>query len=213
MKDPRQRGHTGNGGHALGGATAGCRRGSGCRGIRPARAPADGRLVTAAEVANAIVYLASPNSSSTTGTLWPWTVAWTACVCPERSAVAGAATLLLALDRGVADLVVPPFVRGLLAAGDRSSRCRSSTRRILPEIVLGRSKNSDPPDALVRREVIAGVQEDVVRGLGRRLDARGEHHVGLRHRESQLVRGGDDGGFDDGGVLHGDALEFEGLIL
>ena len=28
-----------------------------------------GRLVSAAEVANAIVYLASPNSSSTTGTL------------------------------------------------------------------------------------------------------------------------------------------------
>ncbi|MET0715763.1 MAG: SDR family oxidoreductase, partial [Mycetocola sp.] len=28
-----------------------------------------GRLVTAAEVANAIAYLASPNSSSTTGTL------------------------------------------------------------------------------------------------------------------------------------------------
>ena len=66
---PRQRGDAGNGGHALGGAAAGCRRGSGCRGIRSARPPADGAPRHRREVANAIVYLASPNASSTTGTL------------------------------------------------------------------------------------------------------------------------------------------------
>ena len=55
----------------------------------------------------------------------------------------------------------------------------------------------------------AGVQQDVVRGLDRRLDARGQDDVGLGHREPQLVRGRDDGRLDDRGVLDEDALELE----
>ena len=54
----------------------------------------------------------------------------------------------------------------------RSSSARSSTRRILPEIVFGSSANSSRRIALVRREALAAVAQDRARGVARRLAAR-----------------------------------------
>ena len=55
----------------LGGPAAGRGRGPGAAAGRAGARQPIGRLVTAEEVAHAIVYLASPLSSSTTGTLLP----------------------------------------------------------------------------------------------------------------------------------------------
>ncbi len=64
----------------------------------------------------------------------------------------------------------------------------------------------DPADALVGREVLAGVAQDRERGLARRLEPAGEHDVGLRDREAQRVRRRDDGRLGDRLVLDQDRL-------
>ena len=56
---------------------------------------------------------------------------------------------------------------------------------------------------------VAGVAQDVVRGVGRRLEPGGEHDVRLRNGESKLIGRGHDRRFDDGRVLDEHALEFE----
>ena len=68
------------------------------------------------------------------------------------------------------------------------SRPRSSTRRILPEIVLGRSPNSSSPDPLVRRHPLPAEGHDRLRQLRRSLAPGGQQHVGLRHREPNGIR-------------------------
>ena len=89
------------------------------------------------------------------------------------------------------------------------SRPRSSTRRILPEIVLGSSKNSMRRTRCHGASLLAGVREDRARHLLARLEARREGDVRLGDREAHRVGGRHDGGLGDRRVLDEHRLELE----
>ena len=84
----------------------------------------------------------------------------------------------------------PPSVRGagVPAACNCSSSPRSSTRRILPEMVLGSGGELQPADPLIGRQMVPGVLEDQPRGDLVRVIALRQHHVGLRDRQPDRVR-------------------------
>ncbi len=90
-----------------------------------------------------------------------------------------------------------------------ASRSRSSTRRILPEMVLGSSKNS------IRRtrskaESCSRAWERIAPAVSAgRLPARSERDVRLDDVQPARVRRRHDGGFRDGRVLQEHALDLE----
>ena len=90
-----------------------------------------------------------------------------------------------------------------------SSAERSSTRRILPEIVFGSSPNSIRRTRLYGASPCAAVPQDPFRGLRRRLPACGQHHVRLGDREPQPVRRRHDRRLRHRRVLDQHALQLE----
>ena len=94
-------------------------------------------------------------------------------------------------------------------AASSSSRPRSSTRRILPEIVFGQLGELDPADPLPRREVLAGIPQDRDRRLlGGLMPRRSTMYaLGTARRTGSGRR--HDGGLGDGQVLDEHRLQLE----
>ena len=97
------------------------------------------------------------------------------------------------------------------AAPDASSpsRPRSSTRRILPLIVFGRSKNSSRRTRRYGAQVLARVLQDLERRLLGRLVTGGEGDVGLGDRVPHRVRRRHDRRLGDRRVLDQHRLQLE----
>ena len=89
------------------------------------------------------------------------------------------------------------------------SASRSSTRRILPLIVLGRSVNSSRRIRLYGARCSRAVGQDRPRRLRVRREAVGQHHVRLGHRQPQVVRGRHHGRFGHRRVLDQHRLQLE----